>query len=79
VGWFYFQEGAAPRSAATLDSAAGQRYAPVFRGLLARGVYVAPSAYEVFFLSSAHTPAHVEKFASALAAALDEAAKGKSP
>lgn len=78
IGWFYLQDGAAPRSAETLDGAAGKRYAPLFRALLARGVYVAPSAYEVFFLSSAHTPAHVDTFAAAFAAALAEAAKART-
>jgi len=77
IHWFYFQSGPAPRSAAALESAAGERFAPVFRNLLARGMYVAPSAYEVFFLSSAHTPEHVDRFAAAFASALDEAARKK--
>jgi glutamate-1-semialdehyde 2,1-aminomutase len=78
VGWLYLQDGPAPRSAEALDSAAGKRYAPLFRSLLERGVYVAPSAYEVFFLSSAHTPAHVDQFAAALTAAIDDAAKART-
>ncbi|TAK97990.1 MAG: glutamate-1-semialdehyde-2,1-aminomutase [Rhodospirillaceae bacterium] len=75
--WFFFQKGPAPRSAAAVDSACGTRFAPVFRGLLDRGMYVAPSAYEVFFLSLAHTPQHIESFTEAFRAALDDAATGE--
>ena len=35
------------------------------------------SAYEVFFLSLAHTPQHIERFADAFRAALDDAATGE--
>ncbi|MGA2129258.1 MAG: glutamate-1-semialdehyde 2,1-aminomutase, partial [Xanthobacteraceae bacterium] len=45
--WFSFQEGAVPRSAEAVEAAAAQRFSPVFHGLLDRGQYVAPSAYEV--------------------------------
>jgi glutamate-1-semialdehyde 2,1-aminomutase len=75
LAWFYFQPGAAPRSAAAVDSASGARFAPVFRALLQRGFYVAPSAYEVLFLSTAHTPADIDHFAAAFAAALGEASE----
>jgi glutamate-1-semialdehyde 2,1-aminomutase len=34
--------------------------------MLARGIYLPPSAYEVCFLSLAHTPADIEQFAAAL-------------
>jgi glutamate-1-semialdehyde 2,1-aminomutase len=65
VLWFYFQPGPAPRAAGAIDSAAGKRFAPVFQALLNRGMYVAPSAYEVFFLSLAHTREHVDAFVAA--------------
>ena len=54
------------RSAEALDNGAGERYKPIFHGLLDRGIYVAPSAYEVMFLSLAHTPAEVTRFAQGL-------------
>jgi len=79
LAWFFFQEGKAPRAAAAVDSAAGTRFAPVFHALLERGMYVAPSAYEVLFLSSAHTPQHIAQFADAFGAALQQAAKGERP
>lgn len=70
--WTCLQDGPPPRSAAAVDPGASNRYRPVFHALLRRGVAVAPSAYEVGFLSLAHTPAHIEHFRDALAAALHE-------
>ncbi len=71
--WFAFQPGEAPRSAANVSNDAGPRFAPIFRALLARGMYVPPSAYEVFFLSLAHTPDQIARFADAFSEALAEA------
>jgi glutamate-1-semialdehyde 2,1-aminomutase len=34
-------------------------YARFHRGLLERGVYFPPSAYEAFFVSTAHTPENI--------------------
>ncbi len=72
--WICLQGDAPPRSAATVDPEAATRYRPVFHALLRRGVAIAPSAYEVGFLSLAHTPAHVDRFRDALASALHEPA-----
>ncbi|HFQ94351.1 MAG TPA: aspartate aminotransferase family protein, partial [Anaerolineae bacterium] len=36
------------------------RFAAWFRGMLARGVYLAPSQFEVGFLSVAHGEAEIE-------------------
>ena len=38
----------------------------IFRGLLERGINLAPSAYEVGFLSLAHRPEDLERLAEAL-------------
>lgn len=65
IGWIALQAGTV-RSAEALDSGAGERYKPVFHGLLDRGIYVAPSAYEVMFLSLVHTPAEVTRLARGL-------------
>jgi glutamate-1-semialdehyde 2,1-aminomutase len=46
-------------------------YARRFRGLLARGIYVAPSPYECLFPSLAHGEAEVEATVAALAALPD--------
>lgn len=41
-------------------------FAPRFHALLERGIYLSPSAFEVGFLCSAHTEAHVDQLAQAL-------------
>jgi glutamate-1-semialdehyde 2,1-aminomutase len=46
-----------------------ERYASVFRELLARGVYFAPSGYEALFPSLAHTDADVDATVDAVVAA----------
>ncbi|MES2503775.1 MAG: glutamate-1-semialdehyde 2,1-aminomutase [Myxococcota bacterium] len=38
-----------------------KRYAAFFHGMLARGHYFAPSAFEAGFVSAAHTPGDIEK------------------
>jgi len=45
-----------------------ERYARFFHGLLDRGVFVAPSAFEATFPSLAHTDADVERTVAAVAA-----------
>ncbi|MEA3245125.1 MAG: glutamate-1-semialdehyde 2,1-aminomutase [Gemmatimonadota bacterium] len=64
--WIALQAAAAPRSAETIDTAAADRYRPVFHGLLARGIALAPSAYEAGFLSLAHAPGHIARLADGL-------------
>jgi glutamate-1-semialdehyde 2,1-aminomutase len=61
-----------PRSAAALAAGAAEVYAPIFRKLLADGIALAPSAFEVGFLSLAHTPRDIERLAAALQRALRE-------
>ena len=46
------------------------RFAKYFQGMLARGVYLAPSQFEAGFLSTAHTPADVDQTVQAAAAVL---------
>ncbi|MDE0895057.1 MAG: aminotransferase class III-fold pyridoxal phosphate-dependent enzyme, partial [Planctomycetota bacterium] len=62
VFWFSLQEGPAPRSAAAIEPAAADRYRPIFHGLFSRGINMAPSAYEVGFVSLAHTEADIDFF-----------------
>ncbi len=68
--WLYLDGGPMPRAAEQVSPAAGARYSPVFHALLNRGVALAPSAYEVGFLSLAHDQGHFDRLATALAAAL---------
>lgn len=41
------------------------RYASYFRGMLARGIYLAPSQFEALFVSTAHTNEDIEKMIEA--------------
>ena len=44
-----------------------ERYAALFRHLLARGVYVAPSQFEAMFVSLAHGDAEIDRTCEAVA------------
>ena len=69
IVWPYFETaGALPKEASDISAAAAQRYHGAYRGWLAKGVYLPPSAYEVSFLSTAHTYAHLDQYLDALAA-----------
>ncbi len=68
--WMSFHEGGAPRDAAALSPRALARYAALFHAMLARGVYLPPSAYEGCFLSLAHTRADLALFVQALSESL---------
>jgi glutamate-1-semialdehyde 2,1-aminomutase len=59
-------------SASRTDVAA---YAAFFHAMLARGVYLPPSAYEAWFLSSAHDDEAVGTILAALPAAAQAAAR----
>jgi glutamate-1-semialdehyde 2,1-aminomutase len=44
-----------------------ERFAKFFHGLLAEGVYLAPSQFEAGFISTAHTPADIDRTVNAAA------------
>ncbi len=46
---------------ATAKQSDTERYAKFFRGMLEKGVYLAPSQFEAAFLSTAHTEADIKK------------------
>jgi glutamate-1-semialdehyde 2,1-aminomutase len=50
------------------------RYAPFFHSMLDSGVYLPPSVFEAWFLSSAHDDAAMDRIISALPAAAQAAA-----
>jgi glutamate-1-semialdehyde 2,1-aminomutase len=58
------------RTPAAFPADAGRSFAAIFHPLLERGIYLAPSAFEVGFLSAAHTSEHIEALASGLRALL---------
>lgn len=72
IFWFSFQAGDAPRRADAIEAACAERFAGVFAGLLKRGVAIAPSAYEVGFLSLAHTSEDLQTLAQALESTFEE-------
>ena len=74
--WLDAGEAAPPRRADRIEPAAAARYAAIHAPLLDRGVYLAPSAYEVGFLCTAHEAADMRALGAALAAAL---ASGATP
>jgi glutamate-1-semialdehyde 2,1-aminomutase len=59
--------GAVLRSPRHYPAGCAQRYQAMYHPLLARGVYLAPSAFEVGFLSAAHTEADVDLLVEAIA------------
>ncbi|HEY1284244.1 MAG TPA: glutamate-1-semialdehyde 2,1-aminomutase [Steroidobacteraceae bacterium] len=63
--WLALHSGPSPRAAITLGDLESERFASIFHAMLARGVYLPPSAYEVCFLSLAHTTADLEHFVKA--------------
>jgi glutamate-1-semialdehyde 2,1-aminomutase len=50
-----------------------ENFARIFHGALSRGIYFAPSGYEVSFMSLAHSDELIEKAASAILEAVEEA------
>jgi glutamate-1-semialdehyde 2,1-aminomutase len=54
-----------PRSYAEVMQCDRERFNRFFHEMLARGVYLAPSAYEAGFVSSTHGPAEIDATLSA--------------
>jgi glutamate-1-semialdehyde 2,1-aminomutase len=59
------------RSVQGIPSGQKERFARLFHALLDRGVYLAPSGFEVGFLSTAHDPAALDRASTAFAAAIE--------
>lgn len=72
IAWFHLADGPLPRAAAAISPTSAERFGPAHGRLLDRGLYLAPSAFEMVFLSAAHTDADVEALAEGLAEALAE-------
>jgi glutamate-1-semialdehyde 2,1-aminomutase len=70
--WIAWLTDQAPRSAEALDPKAAKVYARVFHSLLEQGIALAPSAFEIAFLSLAHTRRDIERLAEGLRVALAE-------
>lgn len=70
VVWLYLAEGPVPRSAGAIDPLAVERFNPVHSALLEKGFYLPPSAYEVLFLSDAHSEQDIRRFGEELKLAI---------
>ncbi|MEE4271195.1 MAG: glutamate-1-semialdehyde 2,1-aminomutase [Thermoanaerobaculales bacterium] len=70
--WLALQEGPAPLSAEAIDDDAAGRYAKLHTALLERGVYLAPSAYEVAFVSTAQDETVIDEAIAAFDSAVAE-------
>jgi glutamate-1-semialdehyde 2,1-aminomutase len=72
--WLAWLADTAPRSAEALEPSAAGVYARVFHSLLDQGIALAPSAFEIAFLSLAHSKRDVDRLAEGLRVALPSAA-----
>lgn len=72
--WLVLQEGGAPRRFDDISSETAEVYAGLQGALLERGISLAPSAYEVLFVSLAHDDEVIDETASAFADTLRELA-----
>tara|TARA_B100001939_G_scaffold346763_2_gene366367 strand:+ start:23909 stop:25306 length:1398 start_codon:yes stop_codon:yes gene_type:complete len=59
---FWFHHGEAPRTSGAIDRDSMKTYAALFHHCLDRGIYMAPSGYEVGFLSSAMEDSDLDRF-----------------
>ncbi len=65
VVWPYFDEGPVPVTASAISAKAVERFNAMYQQVLEAGVYLPPSAYEVLFMSNAHTTAHIDRLVQA--------------
>jgi glutamate-1-semialdehyde 2,1-aminomutase len=70
--WLCMQAEPLPRAWSQVDRNGAERYARLHRSMLEQGIWLAPSPYEVAFVSLAHTEEHVARAAEAFDAALAE-------
>ncbi len=59
--WLVLQDGEAPRRYEDIEPGCAETYKALHIGLLERGISLAPSAYEVMFVSLAHTEAVIDE------------------
>ncbi len=69
---FVFTDGGPVRSFAQVAAANVERFKKFFHGMLAEGIYLAPSAFEAAFVSAAHGDDEIEYTLSAARKVLAE-------
>jgi glutamate-1-semialdehyde 2,1-aminomutase len=70
IFWLALDTRELPRASSEIAAGAAARYAKIFRLLLDDGIAIAPSAYEVGFISLMHSIPDLDRLATALQAAL---------
>jgi len=75
IFWLSLLAAEPPRSAEAIPAGAAKIYARMFHALLDAGVAIAPSAYEVGFLSLAHSDRDIRRLADEIPRALARAAE----
>ncbi len=68
--WLCLQDGETPRAFHKIRPESAERYGRLHRAMLDRGVWMAPSAYEVAFVSTAHDEASIDAVIAAFADAV---------
>jgi glutamate-1-semialdehyde 2,1-aminomutase len=68
--WTWLQAGPAPRRYDAVDPAGARRYGALHGRMMERGVWMAHSAYEVAYVSTAHEPEHLERVLAAFVESL---------
>lgn len=73
--WLSLQDGEPPRSFEKIRPENAEIYGRLHHALLERGIYLAPSAYEVMFVSLAHDADTIDETIAAFADAVEEIKK----
>jgi glutamate-1-semialdehyde 2,1-aminomutase len=71
IFWLALDTRQPPRTAAAIAPTAANRYAGIFRALLDAGIAIAPSAFEVGFVSLVHSIPDLDRLCAALQKGLD--------
>tara|TARA_E500000331_G_scaffold353735_1_gene405074 strand:- start:39264 stop:40583 length:1320 start_codon:yes stop_codon:yes gene_type:complete len=66
IFWLALHTNTQPRSSESIDERSAKTFSGLFHALLENGISIAPSAYEVGFLSSEHTKEHIDFFSEKL-------------
>lgn len=77
IFWIALFANAPPRTAEAVAAESGEAYANLFHSLLAQGIALAPSAYEVGFLSLAHSRTDIDRLGEGLRIALASTKPGE--
>jgi len=75
IYWTTFSDSKKIAAAAEIDADSMTHFKVMHAALLERGIYIAPSGYEVGFISAAHTKSDLEIGATAFCESIDEAYK----